>query len=538
MVDMTATRHERNGRRWGQVCLLAGLGLWGSWGCSDTPVQVGGGGSGPPGSGGMGGVRDTGGSGASVTGGAGAGGSPSSGGEIGTGGALGAGGSVMGGMSGLATASTGASRRLDLLFMVDDSPGMAPLQKQLTVNLADFMHVLEDPEQGGLPDIHIGVISSDLGAGRSIVPGCQRQAGDQGMFFNASRNPVGCATPKDKYIIDSILSDGTRGTNFTGDITDVFSCIALLGQNGCGFESQFGSILTALATPPPPGNEGFLRDDAVLGVVLLTNEDDCTALPNSDLFDPNMTDPARDPYGALASYRCTEFGLTCDQAMPHLAPATPATLTNCRSKEDGRLLKVSDFVAGLKVTKSDPSRIVFAAIAAPVTPTPGGTGATLTVSATQVGGVAAPLLNHAPGCESYAGDAAVRIAAATQMLGGTFASICQDNYATAFKTIATGINAKLGNALCLPKPLATDASGQLSCRVVERQIMGGVWKDTPVHACATDPSLPCWAPAEGGGCAPGFQQLFVKHAEPSAPLATEATCDRCLPGSTLPGCLP
>ena len=55
--------------------------------------------------------------------------------------------------------------------------------------------------------------------------------------------------------------------NYTGDIADVFSCIAPLGDGGCGFEHQLESVLRALGAdgaPPPAQNAGFLRPDAYL----------------------------------------------------------------------------------------------------------------------------------------------------------------------------------------------------------------------------------------------------------------------------------
>jgi len=438
------------------------------------------------------------------------------------------------------------NRKLDLIFMIDNSSSMAPLQAQMTKNLPDFMNVLKDQATGGLPDVHIGVISSDLGAGRSLVPGCMRRGGDQGSFQAAGKNPVGCTPPADKYIIDSINPDGSRATNFgAGDITDVFSCIALLGQNGCGFESQFGSVLSAVG-PAPPGNEGFLRDDAYLAIVMLTNEDDCTVPSDSDLFDPNMTNPVTDKYGALQSYRCTEFGIKCDQPMPHTSPATPQVLTNCASAEDGRLLKVADFVNQLKASRQDSSKILFAAIAALATKGAGTTASPfeavreLTVSPSMVGGVPAPILNHVPGCEGYSGDAALRIWDAVTALGGVFQSICQDNYSGAMQVIAQTINKKLLPS-CIEGKIASDAAGNAHCHVVDRTFGadGKTYTDVNLEACAANGNVPpCWSLEEGGKCPANSHQLKVNRggANPSAAVKAVADCEVCVPGSTSASC--
>jgi len=429
------------------------------------------------------------------------------------------------------------NRQLDLVFMIDDSPSMTPLQVQMARNLPDFMNVLKNQDTGGLPDLHIGVISQDLGAGRALFSGCDRLGGDRGIFFNAGVNPVGCNGPTDKYIIDSINPDGTRVTNFeaSSDITDVFSCIALLGDRGCGLEAQLGSILAALAPNPPPGNQGFLRDDAYLAIVMLTNEDDCTIPPDGDLGDPNMSDPTRDMYGALQSYRCTEFGLDCDQPLPHLAPATPVTLTNCHAKEGPWLLKVADFIAQMKSTKADPSKILMAAIAAP---TVDGSGHILpiTVSATNVGGVAAPVLDHE--CDAYAADAGIRIFQAVSAFNGVWESICQDNYAQAMTEIAKTINKHLGPQ-CVNGTVARGADGAPDCHVVDRRFAkDGTYSDTTLASCDTHPDVrPCWTFAASPNCPDGQELLIQRDPTLAVPaVSAVADCEICAAGATSTGC--
>src|SRR5215208_485095 len=54
------------------------------------------------------------------------------------------------------------NRNIDILFVVDDSPSMLDKQTNLKNNFPNFINVLNTIE-GGLPDIHLGVISSDVG---------------------------------------------------------------------------------------------------------------------------------------------------------------------------------------------------------------------------------------------------------------------------------------------------------------------------------------------------------------------------------------
>src|ERR1700712_2487111 len=55
------------------------------------------------------------------------------------------------------------NRDVDILFVVDDSPSMLDKQANLAANFPNFINVL-NTIQGGLPDVHIGVVTSDLGA--------------------------------------------------------------------------------------------------------------------------------------------------------------------------------------------------------------------------------------------------------------------------------------------------------------------------------------------------------------------------------------
>jgi len=92
-------------------------------------------------------------------------------------------------------------------------------------------------------------------------------------------------------------------------VKTAFQCIAKLGTQGCGYEHSLESARRAL-DPQSNINPGFLRDDAFLAIVFITDEDDCSAR-NPQLFDPTQA-ALTDPLGPLTSFRCFEFGITCD----------------------------------------------------------------------------------------------------------------------------------------------------------------------------------------------------------------------------------
>ena len=59
--------------------------------------------------------------------------------------------------------------------------------------------------------------------------------------------------------------------------------MASVGAHGCGFEHQLESVYAALNNIVE--NAGFLRDDALLAVVFVTNEDDGSAPPTAKIYE-------------------------------------------------------------------------------------------------------------------------------------------------------------------------------------------------------------------------------------------------------------
>ncbi len=83
------------------------------------------------------------------------------------------------------------NREIDILFMIDDSPSMLPLQAKLLANFPVFMNVLKNLPMG-LPDVHIAVVSSDTGPGQFDLPQYHCSfGGDRGQFQS---QPTGTCT--------------------------------------------------------------------------------------------------------------------------------------------------------------------------------------------------------------------------------------------------------------------------------------------------------------------------------------------------------
>ena len=357
-------------------------------GCTALAVVLGTGTpTGAGGLGGLGGGSGTGG--AAGTGGTATGGS--SGGRGGTSGAAGAagtggtgtGGSVggRGGTSGTGGRGGGgvvSNRNFDLLFLIDDSSSMRLAQANLERSFPAFMTRLRSAPLG-LPNIHVAVVSSDMGAGDGSIASCGSTGGKNGIFQYTAR---GSCTATNLQAGATYISDIAGSRNYTGSLENVFTCIAALGEAGCGFEHQFAAVLRALGAdgrPPPAENQGFLRPDAYLAVVMITNEDDCSATPGVPLFDTGSNTNIASQLGPPANFRCGEFGHLCDSAAgtamhpsrnaPNNNVSAMVSYTNCRSNDqEGYLLSARDVADRLFALKSDPSQVLVAAITGLTTP--------------------------------------------------------------------------------------------------------------------------------------------------------------------------
>jgi len=252
-------------------------------------------------------------------------------------------------------------REIDLLFIIDDSPSMADHQANLRANLPNFVNVLQTI-LGGLPNVHIGVVSSDLGTSGSADaqpgpafgtgPGACSGYGKAGNLLTQSSPLVA-----GDYIIDIKNTDGSRTTNYSGSLAQAFSAIADAGTSGCEFEQPLEAAKRALA-PTHLSNQGFLRPEAYLALIFIQDEDDCSLSHSSMLAPENPT------LGPLESFRCTRFGVTCD-----VGGTTPDAMnqvgskTQCHPNESSAYLSsVASYVTYFKGLKTDPLKVIVAGV--------------------------------------------------------------------------------------------------------------------------------------------------------------------------------
>jgi hypothetical protein len=218
-----------------------------------------------------------------------------------------------------------------------------------------------------------------------------------GSCWALAQNPPitnGCGLNSGARWIEDIQdpSGVGRQQNYTGNLTDVFSCLAkAVGVAGCGYEHQLQSLRVALnpqqigcdaqgknCTDVNMANVGFLREKAYLAIVLVTDEDDCSAEPNNqandNIFLSNPTDPTGVPT-ETASLRCAARGHVCNgNPIPNYTPATgytgtgfSARLADCAAKDQSLpgdngllpLITVQDMIYSVNSAKVRPQEQIL-----------------------------------------------------------------------------------------------------------------------------------------------------------------------------------
>jgi hypothetical protein len=409
-----------------------------------------------------------------------------------------------------------AKNKVDLLFMIDNSPSMAPKQTELKARFPQLIQILQTFGQTTPADYHIGVVTSDVGAGPYMINGTQCHPGGDNGQLQGNYNPGDTLAPANcranggpggstfgltggvNYIQYNQLVLDAMGqptsnipTGFT--LADAFSCIASVGTGGCGFEHQLESVYRALHDKPAANNT-FLRDDALLAIVFVTDEDDCSAPTDSDLFDPSTTN-----YGPRLSYRCTQYGIACNGAlMPYgdsggpLSSCVPAT-----QAMGGKLFDMSRYInfftqaaanGGVKV---DPNDVILVGITAPEAPVqsilaqPQPPSPYVTCPGPPDGQNCAVTLQHsclAPGQETKLfGDPAVRVRALINSVANQMnkqnTSICDSSYQQALEGLGDIIVSNIGPG-CIGAPFDNPAKPDCTVLKVTRNTDGTITTGT------------------------------------------------------------
>jgi hypothetical protein len=163
--------------------------------------------------------------------------------------------------------------KMDIVFVVDDSGSMSEEQSNLASNFPMFATVLQNfvNENGEHIDFRIGVTTTGKDftttfTGFPLPP--MTEHGPDGVFMN------NCGLAQ-RWLDSTTPNLGTT-----------LGCRANVGTGGSSYEMPLLMAKHALDKHGSMENAGFLRPDALLGVVMLTDEDDGSSSADSIMIDP------------------------------------------------------------------------------------------------------------------------------------------------------------------------------------------------------------------------------------------------------------
>lgn len=160
-------------------------------------------------------------------------------------------------------------RKMDLIFVIDDSGSMEEEQTNLAANFPMFAQVLNTYtiSTGEDLDYRAAITTTGITATFTIaapIPGfppiTMSQVGQDGRFRQA------CSMPRPWL------------ERTDPNMAQTFACAADVGTSGPAIEMQLRAAELAAS---PSVNPGFLRDDALLGIVILTDEEECSRRDNN-----------------------------------------------------------------------------------------------------------------------------------------------------------------------------------------------------------------------------------------------------------------
>mgnify|MGYP001372804652 CR=1 FL=1 len=256
---------------------------------------------------------------------------------------------------------------LDIAIVVDNTLGNGAAQARLAQAMDGLVAGLRATTVD--LDVHVVLTTPDFGnpactrfqpAGYAPALGapqartCRDHLSDFTSLSGSVQMPEVCeqVCPEGTVLPGQVLAFTLDGSNVEGaTIEDALRCLVPQGINGCGFESTLRAA-TTLVDPTQcwndpactEGGQTFLRPEADLAVIVMTDELDCS------LGDPELTadqgywtvDPSTGQ-PALSSAICFTVGAACE------GPDASGTFTNCSATADGNMLLVEEIVQRLVV---------------------------------------------------------------------------------------------------------------------------------------------------------------------------------------------
>jgi hypothetical protein len=424
------------------------------------------------------------------------------------------------------------NKDVDILFIIDNSGSMGEEQANLGANFPSFIGVLE--EDGVEANYRIGITTTDNGnpwcppaqttpeAGKLVLSSCKTRLGDFLFGAEVDVRDLACndicdleladleilptitdndKVPKPRPWLENI--EGKKNIPAGTDAAAAFACFGPQGVNGCGFEATLESMYLALTRAQTNNEEsyGFLRTSAILAIVFVTDEADCSHNKNfSTIFelDGNRVFWSNPAAAYPTSAVCWNAGVEC--------VGDPSGYTSCDpvNKDVNGNIGVADnqavlhpmsryvgLVQGLEDQKKEinaQQEVIVALI--------GGVSSQGEAFYSDVGNIDPDFQDSfgiGPGCQAPGNVAAVPPVRLRDMTNaftpGNMFSICDSDYSPALQAIANRIKDQIQPACYTKCVKDTDAATALvdpECTVEENPPGNGTEDVVRIQECLRD----------------------------------------------------
>lgn len=164
----------------------------------------------------------------------------------------------------------GRCDKVDFLYVIDNSASMLDKQENLARSFEGFSRIVS--ETLGTNDHHIMVVDTDaMNSGDVFVATPTDELDECTWTLGAGRRFGGEGEDCGIEGNQRFLLDDQK------NMAQAFSCLARVGIYGSAGEQPLGALLAAIGATRGRAqgcNQGFVRDDAVLVVTLITDEED------------------------------------------------------------------------------------------------------------------------------------------------------------------------------------------------------------------------------------------------------------------------
>jgi hypothetical protein len=331
------------------------------------------------------------------------------------------------------TQTIAVASEVDILFVVDNSRSMVGEQKAIAESFASFTNRLD--EKFGTGKYRIAVITTGMESdGCGPCPAdqpnwysCTNDTGENGRFQDRRGHNIGTIEePEFDFIADptcKVIETANLESCFYHPIEE--RGVIFAGINGCGYERGLEPIRVALQEPLiNTWNGNFLRPNATLAVVVISDEEDCGAVGD-------VTENIQGVSGNACYY--ASKGQSPDGLFSDPVEGRPYQLTSVR--------EYYDFLVELKGGRK--SLVKFAAIVG-ITDREDPTATTIEYQSNQPSAAIRPAC-VTPNCVSASGycDAmpGTRYVALAELFGigenGFVDTICQENFSQTMGDLGT-----------------------------------------------------------------------------------------------------